>query len=54
MERLQRLLRVLARIEGWCVVNRAIAKAIIIGGLGLLILFSNALDAIKNLLGFKH
>ena len=51
---LQRLARILTRIEGWCLVNRAIAKVLIVGALGLLILFSNALDAVKNLLGLKQ
>lgn len=54
IERLQRFAGILERVEGWCLVNRAIAKAVIIGGIGLLILFSNALDAVKNLLGWKH
>lgn len=54
IERLRRFSGVLERVEGWCLINRAIAKIVLIGGIGLLILFSNALDAVKNLLGLKH
>lgn len=52
--RLTWLLNIIGKIEGWCVINRAIAKVILVGAIGLLILFSNALDAIRNLLGLKQ
>ena len=54
IERLKRVARVLARIEGWCLINRAIGKFIFFTVIGLLILLSQGLDAIKNLLGMKH
>lgn len=54
IERLRKIARVLARIEGWCSVNRSIGKFIFYAVIGLLILLSQGLDAIKNLLGLKH
>jgi hypothetical protein len=53
-ERLKRFAGLLERVDGWCKINRWIGKFILVGGIGLLILFSNALDAVKNLIGWKH
>ena len=39
-----------AKVEGWCLINKAIGKLVIIGGLGVIILVSQSVDAIKNLL----
>lgn len=44
---------VLERMNGWCAVNKWIGKTILITGLTALILFSNAIDAFKHLLGIK-
>jgi hypothetical protein len=44
-----RLANAWSRVEGWCLVNRAIGRVILIGGLGLIILLSQSIDAIKNL-----
>jgi hypothetical protein len=54
IRRLQWLLACIERIEGWCLINRWIGKTILVGGIGMLIWFSNILDAFKNLLGLKH
>lgn len=54
IERLKQLAKTLKRIDGWCKVNRAIGKFIIVTVIGLLILFSQGLDAIRNLFGWKH
>lgn len=54
VERLDRLLATLRMVDGWCRVNRAIGKWIIVGGISLLILLSGAWDALRNLLGWKH
>lgn len=52
--RLSRLLRTIERVEGWCKINRAIAKFIIYGGIAALIVLSQGIDAIKHLLGFRQ
>ncbi len=54
VKRLEWLLGIIGKIDGWCAVNRWIGKYLIIGGIGLLILFSQGLDAIKNLIWWKH
>ena len=54
IERLQRLAALLKRVDGWCRVNRSIGKFIIVTVIGLLIIMSQGLDAIRNLLGWKH
>lgn len=54
IERLKQLAKTLKRIDGWCRVNRVIGKFIIITIIGSLILLSQGLDAIRNLLGWKH
>lgn len=48
------LIKTLRMVDGWCRVNRAIGKFLIVGLLLGLIMLSNALDAVKNLLGLKH
>ena len=42
------------RMDGWCVINRQLGKFVFFTAVGLLILLSQGLDAIKNLLGMKH
>lgn len=54
LRRLSWLLAIVGRIEGWCAVNRWIGKVILVGGIGALILLSNVVDAVKNLIGLKH
>lgn len=46
----------LRRIDGWCKINKAIGKWLLFGGITLLILMSQGLDAVRNLLGLsgKH
>jgi len=51
---LARIAKVYGRIEGWCKVNRAIGKFVFFTVIGLLILLSQGLDAIRNLFGLKH
>lgn len=45
-----RLATAWAKVEGWCLINKAIGKFVIFGGLGIIILLSQGIDAIKNLL----
>jgi hypothetical protein len=52
--RLAWLLGIVETIEGWCKINRMIAKFIIVFIIGTLILFSQAFDAVRNLLSWKH
>ena len=54
LRRLSWLLAVIGRVEGWCLVNRWIGKMVIATIIGFLILTSQAWDAIRNLLGWKH
>jgi hypothetical protein len=54
IRRLAWLLAVVGRIEGWCSVNRWIGKAIIASIITFLIMTSEAWNAIRNLLGWKH
>lgn len=44
-----RLANAWARVEGWCLINKAIGRVVLIGGLGVIILLSQSIDAIKNL-----
>jgi hypothetical protein len=54
IRRLTWLLAVVGRIEGWCSVNRWIGKAIIASIITFLIMTSEAWNALRNLLGWKH
>jgi hypothetical protein len=54
VRRLTWLLAVVGRIEGWCSINRWIGKVVIAGIITFLIMTSQAWDAIRNLLGWKH
>jgi hypothetical protein len=54
VRRLTWLLAVVSRIEGWCSINRWIGKVVIAGVITFLIMTSQAWDAIRNLLGWKH
>lgn len=47
--RLSRLLETLRRIDGWCSVNRYLARIILYGGIAALIFLSQGLDAVRNL-----
>lgn len=55
-KRLEWLLGIVEKIEGWCNINRMIAKFVIVSVIGLLIVMSQAFDAVRNLLGWggKH
>lgn len=53
LKALKSLAKLWARVEGWCAVNRWIGKTLIIGGVGLLILLSQGLDAIKNIFAWR-
>ena len=50
--RLLSLLKLMERMEGWCQVNRAVGKFVLFTIIAGLILFSDALDALRNLFGF--
>jgi len=56
IDRLSWLLGIVEMVEGWCKINRMIAKFIIVVIIGTLIMFSQAFDAVRNLLSFggKH
>lgn len=56
INRLSWLLGIVEMVEGWCKINRMIAKFLIVVVIGTLILFSQAFDAVRNLLswGGKH
>lgn len=56
LDRLTWLLGIVEMVEGWCKINRMIAKFIIVVIIGTLIMFSQAFDAVRNLLSFggKH
>lgn len=55
MRRLEWLLRIIGRVEGWCAVNRWLGKVVIAGIITFLIMTSQAWDAIRNLFGMvKH
>ena len=47
--RLSRLLETLRRIDGWCSINRYLARIVLYGGIAALIFLSQALDAVRNL-----
>ena len=53
-EAVVRMAQAWRRIEGWCRINRAIGKFVFLTIIGLLIALSQGLDAIRNLLGWKH
>ena len=52
-QRLSKLLSTLKMVDGWCRINRAIAKFLIFGIITALIVMSQTLDAVKNLIGLK-
>lgn len=54
IDRLTWLLGIVETAEGWCKINRMIAKFVIVALIGTLILFSQAFDALRNLLSWKH
>jgi len=56
INRLSWLLGIVEMVEGWCKINRMIAKFFIVVIIGTLIMFSQAFDAVRNLLSFggKH
>lgn len=47
--RLSKLLDTLRRVDGWCSINRSIAKIFLYGAIAALIVLSQALDAVRNL-----
>lgn len=47
--RLTNLLAIFERVDGWCRVNRYIARIVLYGAIAGLIFISQALDAIRNL-----
>jgi len=47
--RLSKLLDTLRRVDGWCSINRSIAKIFLYGAIAALIVLSQVLDAIKNI-----
>ena len=49
-ELLFRLLDAFAMIDGWCRVNKWIGKWVLIGALTAIVLLSDALNGIKNIL----
>lgn len=54
INRLSWLLGIVEMVEGWCKINRMIGKFIIVFIIGTLILFSQAFDAVRNLISWKH
>lgn len=54
LQRLDWLLSVLRKVDGWCSVNRFVGKWVIVTGLTFLVLLSGAVEAFQKLIGWKH
>ena len=52
IETLARIIAVFRKAQGWCAINRWLFRGVFFGVVGIIILTSQGIDAIKNLFQF--